>query len=100
MIDLSSLAFCACMGPVGDDPYCPCSMRAKGLVATRVWSPEEEAYLEQAFRTIQRNKQVIPVSIYPPRHWLITEFMGARWFFWVAAGIADVILLMDLVGAI
>lgn len=32
---------CACMGPQGDDPYCPCVMIAKGLKPTDLWTPEK-----------------------------------------------------------
>lgn len=35
---------CACMGPRGTDPFCPCEMRNKGLTPTPVtaggWTPE------------------------------------------------------------
>lgn len=34
---------CACMGPNGDDPYCPCEMDRRGLVATDPWTPEKVA---------------------------------------------------------
>lgn len=42
-----------------------------------------------------------PISIYPERRdWLTAEFMGARGFFWVAAGITDVMLMMHWAGVL
>lgn len=46
------MTICACMGPIGDDPECPCRMRAKGLTPTPIWTPESLAELEAAFRQI------------------------------------------------
>lgn len=28
---MENLNFCACMGPIGNDPYCPCEMRRRGF---------------------------------------------------------------------
>lgn len=42
-----ALSLCACMGPIGDDPVCPCAMRAQGLAPTEVWTPEKKAELEK-----------------------------------------------------
>jgi hypothetical protein len=42
-----SISMCACMGPVGDDPYCPCDMRRRGLVPTNPWTPEKIAELHR-----------------------------------------------------
>lgn len=36
---------CACLGPVGDDPYCPCDMRQRDLIPTSLWTPEKIAEL-------------------------------------------------------
>jgi len=43
---------CACMGPIGNDPECPCRMRAKGLTPTPIWTPEAKAELKAAFEEI------------------------------------------------
>ena len=32
---------CACMGPQGNDPMCPCEMRASGLEPHNSWTPEK-----------------------------------------------------------
>lgn len=39
---------CACMGPTGGDPHCPCEMDRRGLVATDPWTPEKVAELRRA----------------------------------------------------
>lgn len=39
---------CSCMGPIGDDPMCPCAMRNAGLTPTEIWTPEKKAELEAA----------------------------------------------------
>ncbi len=43
---------CACMGPIGNDPHCPCLMRSKGLTPTTIWTPEAKAELKEALATI------------------------------------------------
>ena len=42
------ISFCACMGKIGNDPYCPCEMRRKGLEPTNLWTEEEKARLHAA----------------------------------------------------
>lgn len=37
---------CSCIGPVGNDPHCPCVMRSKGLTPTNPWTPEAKARLD------------------------------------------------------
>ena len=37
---------CACMGPQGNDPVCPCKMRALGKEPTGAWTPEEVEQLK------------------------------------------------------
>lgn len=44
--------FCACMGPIGNDPECPCRMRVKGLIPTEIWTPEAKAQLKDALNEI------------------------------------------------
>jgi hypothetical protein len=39
---------CACMGKQGADPYCPCEMEQRGLVATPTWSEDDVVRLEAA----------------------------------------------------
>lgn len=50
-------AFCACMGAQGNDPLCPCAMRAAGLVPTQIWTPEKREELEQAMREILEREE-------------------------------------------
>lgn len=39
---------CACMGPQGDDPYCPCEMEQKGLPCSNMWTDEDKVNLHAA----------------------------------------------------
>jgi hypothetical protein len=32
---------CACVGPIGEDVYCPCEMVDKGLTTTLIWTTEK-----------------------------------------------------------
>lgn len=41
------MKLCACIGCVGDDPYCPCEMERRGLEATPIWTPEKIAEFKQ-----------------------------------------------------
>jgi hypothetical protein len=43
---------CACMGKIGNDPYCPCEMKNRGLEPTKLWTPEKIAELNNVFATI------------------------------------------------
>lgn len=47
------MSLCACMGPQGDDPVCPCKMRAAGKKPTSYWNDESREQLRQAFVRIQ-----------------------------------------------
>lgn len=47
-----SVGPCACMGPLGNDPHCPCVMRQKGLEPTNIWTPEVIAELQEALREL------------------------------------------------
>ena len=38
---------CACMGPQGNDPVCPCRMRAMGKEPYNIWTPEKIAELKK-----------------------------------------------------
>jgi hypothetical protein len=46
--DVLKLHACACMGPIGTDPYCPCVMEQHGLVPSSTWTEEERAALNKA----------------------------------------------------
>lgn len=53
--------FCACMGPIGDDPFCPCAMRAKGLPFDEnklKWSEEDKERLMKALRKMAALERV------------------------------------------
>jgi hypothetical protein len=39
---------CACMGPQGGDPVCPCRMRAQGLQPSNQWTEEDKERLGYA----------------------------------------------------
>lgn len=43
-----TLPLCACMGPTGDDPFCPCVMKQKGLEPTPLWTSEKIEELRNA----------------------------------------------------
>ncbi len=43
---------CACMGPTGDDPYCRCEMRRRGLTPTPLWTPEAREELKKALQRV------------------------------------------------
>ena len=47
-----SISACACMGPTGTDPYCPCQMLAAGLVPTETWTPEKKEELDKALAEV------------------------------------------------
>ena len=43
---------CACMGPQGNDPVCPCHMRAMGKEPHDNWTPEEKEKLNKALAEV------------------------------------------------
>ena len=45
------ISVCACMGPIGDDPYCPCKMESLGLPSSNVWTPEKIAELDRVLKS-------------------------------------------------
>lgn len=47
-LDSGAISMCACMGPAGDDLYCPCEMARRGLKSSNEWTPEKIAELEAA----------------------------------------------------
>ena len=38
---------CACMGPQGNDPVCPCQMKNRGLEPHNIWTPEKQQELKE-----------------------------------------------------
>ena len=48
---------CACMGPQGNDPVCPCHMRAMGKEPTNTWTPEKLKELDNALAEVFGWKQ-------------------------------------------
>ena len=43
---------CACMGPRGNDPVCPCMMKSRGLEPSNPWTEEAKQRLHQALDKI------------------------------------------------
>lgn len=43
----TDVSACACMGPQGKDPVCPCRMRAMGKEPHNSWTPEKVKELNQ-----------------------------------------------------
>jgi hypothetical protein len=35
------ITMCGCVGKMGDDPYCPCGMRSRGLTPTNPWTDDK-----------------------------------------------------------
>lgn len=60
---LKDLSMCACLGPLNNEPYCPCEMSRLGLPSTaNKWTKEEsnelQKVLEQIFDPSNENSQV------------------------------------------
>jgi hypothetical protein len=51
--------FCACMGPILGQPYCPCEMQSRGLSDGKeyVWSEEDRQRLRTALERIAEKKR-------------------------------------------
>lgn len=68
MLDNSEpISFCACMGKIGNDPYCPCEMKSRGLEPTNLWTEEEKARLHAALdsmfnKTPEDNQNILPTG--------------------------------------
>lgn len=56
-LESGEISMCGCMGPIGDDPYCPCQMRSRGLEPTNLWTPEKIAELDMALAKAFNFKQ-------------------------------------------
>lgn len=52
-----AIGLCACMGPVGADPHCPCKMRSMGLEPTNLWTPKKVEELKLFFAAYAPNKE-------------------------------------------
>lgn len=48
--------FCACIGPIGTDPYCPCKMKREGLTHTPIWTEEKKEELREIFKKLTEEK--------------------------------------------
>jgi len=46
------MSACACMGPQGNDPVCPCRMRALGKEPSNQWTQEEKDRLNKVLGEI------------------------------------------------
>lgn len=42
------MSLCACLGRIGTDPYCPCTMKHLGLTSCYNWSKEDKQKLYDA----------------------------------------------------
>lgn len=51
------MSLCACMGPIGKDPLCPCAMRRAGLEPTQVWTEEKKAELYKVLDEIYKEEK-------------------------------------------
>ena len=46
------MTVCACMGPQGSDPVCPCRMRAMGKQPSNQWTEEDRYRLTETLKDI------------------------------------------------
>lgn len=67
--NISLSNFCACMGPLHGDPYCPCEMRARGLPfddSRLKWSEDDKKRLHDFLKMMadseKENKDDVPTS--------------------------------------
>ena len=58
----NQINICACMGPQGSDPVCPCQMRAQGLQPYNGWTPEKIEEFEKALSKLYNWKEVKHVN--------------------------------------
>jgi|688.fasta_scaffold108894_4 hypothetical protein len=57
MKEYNDLTICACMGPQGEDPVCPCAMLREGKHPSyRLWTTTDEKALIDALRQIFEKK--------------------------------------------
>lgn len=55
--EYNNLKICACMGPQGNDPVCPCAMLREGKHPSHgVWTTQDVEDLKNAFRQIYEKK--------------------------------------------
>lgn len=47
------MSVCACVGPIGSDPVCPCRMREMGLSPTNQWNQQNIKSLHDKLRLYQ-----------------------------------------------
>lgn len=58
---MDNLELCACMGPQGNEPYCPCGMRSRGLATSANWTQEEIDAMQKALEEIFDRKNNNPM---------------------------------------
>lgn len=51
------MSLCACMGPIGKDPLCPCAMTRAGLTPTPLWTEEKKEELRKVFEKFNEEKK-------------------------------------------
>jgi hypothetical protein len=54
---LMPFELCACLGPQGLDPVCPCQMRQQGLEPSNQWTEDDKQRLHQALDKIFFKKE-------------------------------------------
>jgi len=47
---------CACMGPIGNDPHCPCVMTSMGLTPTTLWTKEDKMILSKVMSELFKKR--------------------------------------------
>jgi hypothetical protein len=55
--EYKDLKICACMGPQGNDPVCPCAMVKEGKTPSAgLWTEKEQEAMKNALRQIFEEK--------------------------------------------
>lgn len=70
------MTVCACMGPQGSDPVCPCRMRAMGKEPSNQWTEEDRYRLTEVLKDIfqaedhmsDKGYEVAPLEDIPKRN--------------------------------
>lgn len=56
------MATCACMGPQGNDPLCPCAMRRAGLTPSNQWTDAKILELETTLKDLLKEREDVKGS--------------------------------------
>lgn len=56
-----TLHACACLGRMGNDPYCPCEMNRRGLQRSIKESVETSESLNETFKQVFQRQEVVPL---------------------------------------